>query len=230
MRSFTIGQKQIDVFPGAEPGSPVVYLNTYGREGAQVFRLLQESGCRDLSLVAVSGLAWDHDMAPWDIPPISANDTPCTGGAGDYLRLLLEKIMPEAEDALPGKPAWRGIAGYSLAGLFAVYAVYQTDVFSRIGSISGSLWFPGIREYIFSHTLCRKPDCMYFSLGDKESRTRNPFLKCVQENTEAIRTFYGRQGINTAFQLNPGNHFKDGALRTAAGIRWIVDQKKNEEK
>ena len=226
MRSFTIGQKQIDVFPGAEPGSPVVYLNTYGREGAQVFRLLQESGCRDLSLVAVSGLAWDHDMAPWDIPPISANDTPCTGGAGAYLRLLLEKIMPEAEDALPGKTAWRGIAGYSLAGLFAVYAVYQTDVFSRVGSISGSLWFPGIREYIFSHTLCRKPDCMYFSLGDKESRTRNPFLKCVQENTEAIRAFYERQGINTAFQLNPGNHFKDGALRTAAGIQWIVDQKK----
>ena len=226
MRSFTIGQKQIDVFPGAEPGSPVVYLNTYGREGAQVLRLLQESGCRDLSLVAVSGLAWNHDMAPWDIPPISANDTPCTGGAGDYLRLLLEKIMPEAEDALPGKPVWRGIAGYSLAGLFAVYAVYQTDVFSRVGSISGSLWFPGIREYIFSHTLCRKPDCMYFSLGDKESRTRNPFLKCVQENTEAIRTFYERQGINTAFQLNPGNHFKDGALRTAAGIQWIVDQKK----
>lgn len=230
MRSFTIGQKQIDVFPGAEPGSPVVYLNTYGREGAQVLRLLQESGCRDLSLVAVSGLAWNHDMAPWDIPPISANDTPCTGGAGAYLRLLLEKIMPEAEDALPGKPVWRGIAGYSLAGLFAVYAVYQTDVFSRVGSISGSLWFPGIREYIFSHTLSRKPDCMYFSLGDKESRTRNPFLKCVQENTEAIRTFYERQGINTAFQLNPGNHFKDGALRTAAGIRWIVDQKKNEEK
>lgn len=226
MRSFTIGQKQIDVFPGAEPGSPVVYLNTYGREGAQVLRLLQESGCRDLSLVTVSGLAWDHDMPPWDIPPISANDTPCTGGAGAYLRLLLEKIMPEAEDALPGKPVWRGIAGYSLAGLFAVYAVYQTDVFSRVGSISGSLWFPGIREYIFSHTLCRKPDCMYFSLGDKESRTRNPFLKCVQENTEAIRTFYERQGINTAFQLNPGNHFKDGALRTAAGIQWIVDQKK----
>ena len=226
MRSFTIGQKQIDVFPGAEPGSPVVYLNTYGREGAQVLRLLQESGCRDLSLVAVSGLAWNHDMAPWDIPPISANDTPCTGGAGAYLRLLLEKIMPEAEDALPGKPVWRGIAGYSLAGLFAVYAVYQTDVFSRVGSISGSLWFPGIQEYIFSHTLCRKPDCMYFSLGDKESRTRNPFLKCVQENTEAIRTFYERQGINTAFQLNPGNHFKDGALRTAAGIQWIVDQKK----
>ncbi|MFR3226010.1 MAG: alpha/beta hydrolase [Blautia massiliensis (ex Durand et al. 2017)] len=191
-----------------------------------MLRLLQESGCRDLSLVAVSGLAWNHDMAPWDIPPISANDTPCTGGAGAYLRLLLEKIMPEAEDALPGKPVWRGIAGYSLAGLFAVYAVYQTDVFSRVGSISGSLWFPGIREYIFSHTLCRKPDCMYFSLGDKESRTRNPFLKCVQENTEAIRTFYERQGINTAFQLNPGNHFKDGALRTAAGIQWIVDQKK----
>lgn len=37
-----------------------------------------------------------------------------------------------------------GIAGYSLAGLFALYALYKTDVFTRVASMSGSLWFPGI--------------------------------------------------------------------------------------
>ena len=81
-------------------------------------------------------------MAPWDIPPISKNDTPCTGGADSYLDLLLSKIIPEAERQLRGTPVWRGIAGYSLAGLFAVYAMYQTGAFSRIASMSGSLWFP----------------------------------------------------------------------------------------
>lgn len=224
MRSFAIGQKQIDVFPGAEPGSPAVYLNTYGREGAQVFRLLQEGGCRDLSLVTVSGLAWDHDMAPWDIPPISEKGTPCTGGAGDHLKLLLDQILPEAEKALPGIPSWRGIAGYSLAGLFAVYSIYQTDVFSRVASMSGSLWFPGIKEYILSHTPLKKPDCMYFSLGDRERRTRNRLMRCVQENTEAIHGFYQAQGIDTVFQLQPGNHFQNSVERTVAGIRWMLDR------
>lgn len=58
-------------------------------------------------------------MTPWYMGPISKHDTPCTGGADDYLKLLLDEIMPEAEALLPGAPAWRGLAGYSLAGLFA---------------------------------------------------------------------------------------------------------------
>ena len=66
---------------------------------------------------------------------------------------------------MPGAPRWRGIAGYSLAGLFAVYALYRTDVFARAASVSGSLWFPGFREYVFSHTPLCRPDCVYFSLG-----------------------------------------------------------------
>lgn len=120
------------MFASAAPDRPVIYLNTYGREGKQVFKHLQETGCPDFSLVAVSNLEWDHDMAPWDIPPISEKDTPCTGGSDDYLKLLLNQILPEAEKALPGIPSWRGIAGYSLAGLFAVYSIYQTDIFSRV--------------------------------------------------------------------------------------------------
>ena len=118
--------------------------------------------------------------------------------------------MPEAEKELPGPPAWRGIAGYSLAGLFALYAIYRTDVFSRAGCMSGSLWFPGFKEYIFSREPKRRPDRIYFSLGDREAKTRNPILKTVQENTEAIHALFQGQGIDTVFQLNPGNHFVQG--------------------
>ena len=145
------------------------------------------------------------------------------------MKLVLNQILPEAEKALPGIPSWRGIAGYSLAGLFAVYSIYQTDIFSRVASMSGSLWFPGIKDYIASHTPLKKPDCMYFSLGDRECHTRNKFLKCVQQNTETIEAFYHGQGIDTTFQLNPGNHFKDGVPRTAAGLQWILNRTNDEE-
>ena len=105
-----------------------------------------------------------------------------------------------------------------------VHAVYQTDRFSRVGSMSGSLWFPDMKEYIFSHKPKRQPDCMYFSLGDKESKTRNPVLRSVRKNTEEIQAFYQDKGIDTVFQLNPGNHYDQAAERTAAGIAWLLSR------
>lgn len=219
MIEFIAGGRNISVYSGTAPGGPVVYLNTHGDEGSRVW---EEVSCPEFTLVAVNGLVWDHDMSPWGIPPISEGDTPCTGGADDYLRLLTEEIIPKAEGELPGAVSWRGIAGYSLAGLFAVYALYQTELFARAATVSGSLWFPEFREYVFSHEMKRVPECVYFSLGDAECRTKNPYLKIVQECTEGIEGFYRSQGINTVFRLNPGGHFQNGVGRTAAGIRWIL--------
>lgn len=202
----------------------MIYLNTYSDEGQQLFEATQTAGYPPFTLVAISDLDWNHDMASWDSPAAFKGGEPFTGGANDYLRLLVEEIMPKAEKELLGPPAWRGIAGYSLAGLFALYAIYQTDAFSRVGCMSGSLWFPGFKEYIFTHELKRRPDCLYFSLGDKEAKTRNPILTTVQENTEEIQAFYQSKGINTVFQLNPGNHFVQGIERTVAGIQWLLSR------
>lgn len=224
MTQFTIGQKQISVYPCDEPDRPVIYLNTFAGEGKQVLRLLRDDGCPPFTLVSVSSLDWNHDMSPWEIPPVFKNADPCTGGSDDYLRILIERIVPEAEKEIKGTASWRGIAGYSLAGLFALYSMYQTDIFSRAASMSGSLWYPGITEYISSHTMKKTPDYLYFSLGSKEARTRNPYMKTVQENTEMIEKYYRENGISTAFQLNPGNHYKDAEKRTAAGIRWLADR------
>jgi len=221
---FMIAGKRVDIFPGSAPDCPIIYLNTFAAEGKRVRQTLEKMKCTDFSLVAVSNLDWDHDMAPWDIPPISENDTPCTGGADNYLRLLTEEIIPQAEKTVTGIPSWRGLAGYSLAGLFAVYAMYQTDLFSRIASMSGSLWFPNFKEYAMSHELKRAPEYLYFSLGDKECKTRNPYLKVVQSHTEELASFYKDQHINTEFQLNPGNHFAEAVKRSALGIKWLLSR------
>ena len=189
-----------------------------------MFEAAQAVGCPPFTLVAISNLAWNRDMTPWDSPAAFKNGEPFTGGADDYLRLLVEEIIPRAEKDLASPPAWRGIAGYSLAGLFALYAIYRTDVFSRVGCMSGSLWFPGFKEYVFSHEPKRRPDCIYFSLGDKEVKTRNPVLKTVQENTEEIQTFYQNKGIDTVFHLNPGNHFVQGIERTIACIQRLLSK------
>ena len=224
MQNFAIVGKSISVFSDVKAGYPIIYLNTFSSEGQKVFEAAQAVGCPPFNLVTVSDLAWNHDMAPWDSPAAFKKGEPFIGGADNYLQLLVEEIIPRAEKELAEPPVWRGIAGYSLAGLFALYAIYRTDVFSRVGCMSGSLWFPGFKEYIFSHKPKRRPDCIYFSLGDKEAKTRNSVLKTVQENTEEIRNFYQGRGIDTVFQLNPGNHFVQGVERTVVGIRWLLGE------
>lgn len=224
MVDFEAGSKHISVFPGCKPDAPVIYLNTFSGEGQAVWKAAQILGCPPFTLVAISNLDWNHDMTPWNSPPAFKNGEPCTGGADDYLRILTEEIVPAVEKKILAAPRWRGIAGYSLAGLFALYAMYQTDMFSRVGSMSGSLWFPGMKEYIVTHKPKRRPDCLYLSLGNKESKTRNPILKTVQQNTEEIAAFYKAGGIETAFQLNEGNHFDHAAERTAKGICWLLNR------
>lgn len=223
-KQFTVNDKTISVYPSISTNRPVVYLNTFAGEGSSVYKALQGEACSDFTFVTISGLDWNNDMAPWDIPPISKNDTPCTGGADEYLRLLTDEIIPKAEKEIEGTALWRGIAGYSLAGLFAVYSLYRREVFSRAASMSGSLWFPKFKEYVFTNKMKSKPEYIYFSLGDKECKTRNPYLKVVQDNTEKIEAFYQSKGIDTVFRLNQGNHYKDAAQRTAAGIKWILDK------
>ena len=192
---FGAGGKTVEVYPARLPGRPVIYLNTFSGEGGRVREALSASGCADFTLAAISGLDWDHDMSPWDAPPLSPGDTPCTGGADDYIRLLTEEIIPRTEALIPEKALWRGLAGYSLAGLLAVSA----------------------REPLAA------PEAIYFSLGDREARTRNPYLCTVEERTARIHELFAARGAETVFVLNPGNHYKDPVGRTAAGIKWILD-------
>ena len=201
MYEFRIGGKSVSVFPSAEPDAPVIYLNTYADEGQQVFQAVQAAGCPPFTLIAIGSTDWNRDMAPWDSPAAFKSGEPFSG-----------------------TPVWQGIVGYSLGGLFALYAIYQTDIFSRVGSISGSLWFSGWKDYVLTHEPKRPPDCAYFSLGDKESKTRNPILKSVRRDTEEIYAFYRAAGIDTVFQLNPGNHYNHAAERTAAGIAWLLSR------
>ena len=222
VEKFEVAEKEVTLYHSKESGSPLIILNNYAGDGKSVIEAVGELEEKDFNLLCVGNLKWDHDMTPWYCPPTSPQDTPCSGGADEYLRLLLNDILPECLRRVNGIPSHISIAGYSLAGLFALYALYQTDVFERAASMSGSLWFPDFKEYVFSHEMKRKPEKLYLSLGDKEAKTRNRYLKAVQENTENIVAHFREEEIDVTLEMNPGNHFKDAALRSAKGILAII--------
>ena len=224
MTAFELEGLRVSVFPSEKEDAPVVYLNTYAEEGESVLSAVRERTLEPFSLVSLSGLDWDHDMSPWESPPVRKDDASFTGGADAFLATLISHIMPEAEGIIGNAISWRGIAGYSLAGLFALYSLYRTDIFSRAASVSGSLWFPGFRDYALTHALKGSPEHIFLSLGSREKDTRNSFMRSVEDDTSAIAAHLSSIGVDTVFRLNPGGHFTDGTGRTADGIAWLIEK------
>lgn len=222
MCEFVVCDRKVTVYASDLSDRPIVYLNNFDDSGDKIFYLIKEKYHDDFSFVVINNLNWNNDMSPWSIPPIFKNDTPCTGGADLYLKILTEEIIPQVENKIIKNVSYRAIAGYSLAGLFALYSLYKTDIFSRTASISGSLWYPNFKEFVFEKKMKKRPDLLYFSLGDTECRTKNPYLKTVQQNTEEIEKFYRGKGVNTFYKLNQGNHYNNANGRMADGILYIL--------
>jgi len=218
---FTVSGRTVEIFSSADGIAPLVILNTIQGEGAKIFEKCLDFGCNNFTLAAIGRLNWNRDLSPWETPEIR-NNRYSFGGADEYISELTDSILPEICGKLPEKPEYTAIAGYSLAGLFALYAAYRTDVFSRVASVSGSLWFPGFTDFAETHDFVKTPDRIYLSLGDAEVKTRDKNLAPVRKNTELLAGFYKSRGIETIFELNPGNHFTDTIGRTAKGIMKMI--------
>ena len=138
MKDFTINNKKILIYESNTENKPIIYLNNYIDESNTIYKLVKDTYHEDFTLVSISNLNWNCDMVPWNTPPIFKNGDSYTGGADEYLTFLTQKIIPAVEKNLSKSIAWQGIVGYSLSGLFAIYSIYKTDLFSRCASVSGS--------------------------------------------------------------------------------------------
>ena len=219
---FNMDNKEITLYKSTDKNAPLIVFNTFEGDGEGVYKELQNMGCTFLNLLVVGNIDWNHDMSPWYMPSIYSKEKSFSGGADEYMKLLIDEILPKAKELMEGEPKFTGIAGYSLAGLFAVYAMYKTDVFDRVASMSGSLWFYDFIEYCKRNDFRKLPDKIYFSLGDKEANTRNPILKTVEDKTIELSEYFKNLGTDVIFELNQGNHFTDTILRSAKGIKAIL--------
>ena len=219
-QDMEISGKTIELFGSGE--GPLVILNTVNSEGSAVYGRVRSLASAPFTLAAISGLAWYDEMTPWPASGFASWAPPCKGLADDYLELLCHRIIPEIERTIGNKPSFTAIAGYSLAGLFALYSLFNTDIFIAAASASGSLWYPGFADYAASHQLSSKPARVYLSLGDTEASAGSRVMRSVGENTEKIHSLFLERGIDCFFEMNKGNHFRNTEERMAKGIAWII--------
>ncbi len=172
------------------------------------------------ALAAFEVRDWNRDLSPWEAPPIFGK-VPFAGMAEETLSFVLDRLLPELRRRL-GADMKLCLGGYSLAGLFALWAAIRTDAFSGVAAASPSVWFPGWMEYVKKNPIQAK--AVYLSLGDREERAKNPLMAtvgdCIREQYALLQSAH-----DVTLEWNPGNHFQDSEKRTARAFCRIAEQR-----
>ncbi len=177
---------------------------------------------RKYLFAAIPVESWNDALSPWEAPAVWGKQG-FGGKAGDTLRFLTEQVIPTLEQRYPlPKNVKIILGGYSLAGLFALWASTQTDLFYGIAAASPSVWFPGWMEFEQQHPM--QAQHVYLSLGDKEERTKNTVMAAVGDGIRALHSRLTARGANCTLEWNSGGHFKDADLRTAKAFRWAMEE------
>ena len=177
---------------------------------------------RNFLFAAIPVENWNDALSPWEASAVWGKQW-FGGRAADTLRFLTEQVMPTLKhqfDLLENVKIILG--GYSLAGLFALWASTQTDLFYGVAAASPSVWFPGWMEFEQQHPI--QAQRVYLSLGDKEKHTKNTVMAAVGDNIRTLHSRLAERGADCTLEWNSGGHFKDADLRTAKAFRWVMEE------
>ena len=171
---------------------------------------------------AIPVKSWNDALSPWEAPAVWGKQG-FGGNAADTLRFLTEQIIPTLKQQYPLPENVKIIlGGYSLAGLFALWASTQTNLFYGVAAASPSVWFPDWMEFEQQRPV--QTQHIYLSLGDKEEHTKNAVMAVVGDNIRTLHSRLAERGTDCTLEWNSGGHFKDADLRTAKAFRWVMEE------
>jgi len=164
---------------------------------------------------------WEVELTPWHAPAISKRQA-VGEHALDTLDDITNSLIPYLKERFGHLPVVLG--GYSLGGLFSRWAASKAECFEAVAAVSPSLWIDAWCGFSDAHAVNAR--YVYLSLGDREEHTRNKAIAQVGNNVrwehEHLKQTLGSD--NTTLEWNAGNHFTDGARRTAKGFAWCINK------
>ena len=174
---------------------------------------------RPFLLVTIELEDWTLDLMPWWDGNISRD--PEAGKHGqETLDFILQGLLSELERRYGPRPVVLG--GYSLAGLFALWASCQTDRFQAIAAASPSVW---IHDWIpFAKKNMPMAQAVYLSLGDREEHVKNQAIARVGDTLRAYYELLRNQldPEHCTLVWEEGGHFNDNAGRLARAFAYSV--------
>ena len=177
-----------------------------------------------VSIVVIEDVNWNDDLTPWPAEGVFKKAKPFGGKAAAFLNKLTNEIIPETERSMGIENAERTLLGVSLSGLFAVWSAFSTDAFTNIISISGSLWYDGLVEWMKEQALSPRIKKVCMLLGEKEKNAKEKRMATVEERTQtaAIILKEKNQAFVT-FELVEGTHFSPIMPRMERAFEVIAE-------
>lgn len=214
----------MNIFSTQNPSKAPVFIwgldKSHGETAESLFEEVKALTNKDFSLYVFDVTDWNDQFSPWPAPAVFGNND--FGGKGrDSLRFLENDFLPEIKSKLPESEVF--LTGYSLAGVFSLWALYESDKFNGAVCCSSSLWFDMWDEYATSHRI-RIPSKIYMSLGNREEKTKNKTMTKIGDRTRE-QTMLLKEDPNVEklyFEWNEGGHFDEPLKRIAKGIKGIM--------
>lgn len=206
------------------PCSDIAIIRILGKHETEFINaemeLIRKESKSEYCIITVLIDDWDRELTPWKYEDKQFNRI-FGGYARETLDEITKHIIPDFEAEYANNTRKYYMAGYSLAGLFTLWAAYETDMFKGVAAVSPSLWYPGWDEYVSNKAI--KSEMVYLSLGKQEHKTKNRQMACV---LEAVNRQYDRLKKNcceVVLKMNEGNHFSDVTRRIADGEAYIIN-------
>ena len=177
-----------------------------------------------VSIVVIEDVNWNDDLTPWPAEGVFKKAKPFGGQSAAFLNKLTQEIIPETEKDLGVEHAERTLLGVSLSGLFAVWTAFNTDTFSNIISISGSLWYDGLVEWMKEQSLSPQIKKVCMLLGEKEKNAKEKRMATVEERTQtAANILIEKTHASVTFELVEGTHFSPIMPRMERAFEVIAE-------
>jgi len=219
MKTTEIGSRTCHIIiNGAD--LPTIYWGEMKNSSGTIEKVLALCGDVNCNYIIYEVEDWNADFSPWEFK--LNKKMSFSGGGRKTLDWLMNDCVPccEKEYSLMGK---RILCGYSLAGLFSLWAFYESQAFSGVISCSGSLWFGDWISYAESHN-APQDSSVYLSLGDREEKARDRIMAtvgdCTRRQYELVCS--DKNLSRHILEWNDGGHFNEPEKRIAKGIRWCV--------
>lgn len=164
---------------------------------------------------------WHLQLTPWHDDAISRREEVGLH-AEETLQFITDELLPRMRSLLGDMPIVLG--GYSLAGLFSLWASTLSSEFQAIAAASPSVWIRDWQTYASAHPT--RAQVVYMSLGRKEEHVRNTSMARVGDNIRFEHALLKQQlGEDcTTLQWNEGGHFVDMDSRTAIAYAWSINK------
>ncbi|MBN3526805.1 alpha/beta hydrolase-fold protein [Paenibacillus apiarius] len=181
--------------------------------------------------VGIASLDRNDEYTPFVSPNAFEPSRMFGGHASAYAAYLANELKPYIDSNYRTFPDLKhtGIMGFSLGGLISFYTgMLYPDIFGRIGSFSGSFWFPGIVEWVQQLSIRDTGQRLYMNVGHAEGSGRTNGQHWMVPNNKTVYDYLLQNGFteHTARQdiyESEFHSFERGVRYVPEALQWLFN-------